>query len=79
VLCESYIGGTGLPEVILTPSSQSVEVTHTAFTTVVSGVGAENFTYQWRHNQTVIPDEHNDTLTITDLMSSDTGMECMNI
>ena len=41
-------------------------------------VGAENFTYQWRHNGTVIPDEHNDTLTITDLMPSDTGVyECI--
>jgi len=56
-----------------------VEVTHTAtFTTVASGVGVENFIYQWRHNGTVIPDEHNGTLTINDLMLSDTGVyECI--
>jgi len=33
----------------VTPSSQSVEVTHTAtFTTIVRGVGNKSFTYQWR-------------------------------
>ena len=33
----------------MTPSSQSVEVTHTAiFTTTVRGVGNSSFTYQWR-------------------------------
>ena len=61
------------------PSSQSVEVTHTAmFTTTVSGVGVENFMYQWRHNGTDIDDEINDTLIITDLMITDTGdYECI--
>ena len=61
------------------PFSQSVEVTHTAmFTTTVSGVGVENFMYQWRHNGTDIDDEINDTLIITDLMLSDTGnYECL--
>ncbi|XP_065904619.1 basement membrane-specific heparan sulfate proteoglycan core protein-like isoform X2 [Dysidea avara] len=40
---------TGLPEVTVTPSSQSVEVTHTAtFTTTVRGVGNNSFTYKWR-------------------------------
>jgi len=35
--------------VTVTPSSQSVEVTHTAtFTTTVRGVGNSSFTYQWR-------------------------------
>ena len=33
----------------MTPSSQSVEMTHTAtFTATVSGVGSSSFTYQWR-------------------------------
>ena len=33
----------------MTPSNQSVEVTHTAtFTTIVRGVGNSSFTYQWR-------------------------------
>jgi len=56
------------------PSSQSVEVTHTAtLTTTVSGVGVENFMYQWRHNGTLMDDEVNNTLIITDVMTSDTG------
>ncbi|XP_065903803.1 basement membrane-specific heparan sulfate proteoglycan core protein-like [Dysidea avara] len=43
---------TGLPEVTVTPSSQSVEVTHTAtFTTTVRGVGNISFTYKWRRKQ----------------------------
>jgi len=36
----------------VTPSSQSVEVTHTAtFTTTVRGVGNGSFTYQWRRGR----------------------------
>ena len=60
-------------------SSQSIEVTHTAmFTTTVSGVGVENFMYQWRHNGTNFTDEINDTLIITNVMTSDTGeYECI--
>ncbi|XP_065912159.1 uncharacterized protein [Dysidea avara] len=70
---------TGLPEVTVTPSSQSVEVTRTAmFTTTVSGVGVENFMYQWRHNRTIINEENNITLIIIGVMSSDTGdYECI--
>ena len=56
------------------PSSQSVEVTHNAtFTTMVTGVGSNNFTYQWRHNGTIINGETGDNLTITDVMESDSG------
>ena len=60
-------------------SSQSVEVTHTAmFTTTVSGVGVENFMYQWRHNGTNITGETRDTLMITNVMESDSGeYECI--
>ena len=58
----------------MTPSSQSVEVTHTAmFTTTVSGVGVENFTYQWRHNETIITGETGDTLMATNVMERDSG------
>ena len=63
----------------MTPSSQSVEVTHTAmFTTTVGGVGVENFMYQWRHNGTIITGETGDTLMITNVMESDSGdYECI--
>ena len=56
------------------PSSQSVEVTHNAtFTTMVTGVGSNSFTYQWRHNGTNISGETGDTLVITNVMESDGG------
>ena len=65
---------TGLPEVTVTPSNQSVEVTHTAmFTTTVSGVGVEDFKYQWKHNGRTITGETGDTLMITNVMESDSG------
>ena len=65
---------TGLPVVTVMPSSQSVEVTHNAtFTTMVTGVGSNSFTYQWRHNGTVISGETGDTLVITNVMESDSG------
>jgi len=61
------------------PSSRSVEVTHTAtFAPIVSGVGVENFTYQWRQNGTIIIGETRDTLMITNVMESDSGdYECI--
>ena len=60
-------------------SSQSVEVTLTAtFTTMVTGVGSDDFTYQWRHNGTIISGETEDTLMITNVMESDSGeYECI--
>ena len=63
----------------MTPSNQSVEVKHTAmFSTIVSGVGVENFIYQWRHNGTNINGGNNDTLIIINVMPSDTGdYECV--
>jgi len=73
------IDGTGLPDVTVIPSSQSVEVTHTAiFNTTVSGVGVKNFIYQWRHNGTVITGETGKLLMITNVMQSDGGdYECI--
>ena len=61
------------------PSSQSVEVTNTAtFAAMVTGVGSDNFTYQWRHNGTIISGETEDTLMITNVMESDSGdYECI--
>jgi len=61
------------------PSSQSVEVTHNAtFTTMVTGVGSNSFTYQWRHNGTIISGETGDTLVITNVMESNSGeYECI--
>ena len=57
------------------PSSQSVEVTHNAtFTTMVTGVGSNNFTYQWRYNGTIISGETGDTLILTNLVPHDTGV-----
>jgi len=65
--------------VIVTPSSQSIEVTHTAmFTANVSGVEKENFMYQWRHNGTIITGKTRDTLMIPKVMESDSGdYECI--
>ena len=61
------------------PSSQSVEVTLTAtFTTMVTGVGSDDFTYQWRHDGIIISGETEDTLIITNVMESDSGeYECI--
>ena len=56
------------------PSSQSVEVTITAtFTTMVTGVGSESFTYQWRHNGRNINRAKGDTLMINNVIESDGG------
>ena len=57
------------------PSSQSLEVTHNAtFNTTVTGVGSNNFTYQWRHNGTIISGETNSYLIIPNLAPNNTGV-----
>ena len=57
------------------PSSQRVEVTHNAtFVTMVSGMGSNNFTYQWRRNGTFVSEATGDILTITNLLPHDTGV-----
>jgi len=64
---------TGLPVVTVDPPSQSVEVTDTVkFTSKVSGIGKENFSYQWRHNKADIDGETSSTLTI-DNVTEDHG------
>ena len=56
------------------PSSQSVEVTNTAtFTATATGVGSNNFTYRWRHNETIISGETEGTLMITNVMEYNSG------
>ena len=56
------------------PSSQSVEVTRdVTFVTIVTGVGSNSFTYQWRHNGTIISGETGDTLLITNVMEVNSG------
>ena len=61
------------------PSSPSVELTHNiTLSTTVTGVGSSNFTYQWRHNGTIISGETEDTLMITNVMESNSGgYECI--
>ncbi|XP_065894736.1 uncharacterized protein [Dysidea avara] len=70
---------TGLPEVTVDPPSRSVEVTQPVkFTTTESGVGKENFSYQWRHNGEDINGETSNTLTIDSVTKDDGGTyECM--
>ena len=70
---------TGLPEATVYPPSQIVEVTQPVkFTATVSGVGKENFSYQWRHNGEDINGETSNTLTI-DSVTKDNGgtYECV--
>jgi len=61
------------------PLNQSVEVTDTVkFTTTVSGVGKENFTYQWRFNEEDVNGEISNTLTINSVSKNDGGnYECV--
>ena len=61
------------------PPSQSVEVTKLVkFTATVSGVGKENFSYQWRHNGADINGETGNTLTIDSVTNDHIGnYECV--
>ena len=72
-------GNAGLPEVIVDPPSQSVEVRRPVqFTTSVRGVGKENFSYQWRHNREDINGQTSITLTIVSVTKDHGGSyECV--
>ena len=56
----------------VTPSSQSVEVTHTAtFYAVVRGIGSDTFTYQWRRRRKIIKTTTGPVLVINDVSRRD--------
>ena len=60
---------------MVTPSSQTVEVTLTAvFNTTVTGVGSKTFTYQWYHNGTIISGENGENLVITNMAETKSGI-----
>jgi len=65
--------------VTVDPPSQSVEVTDTVkFTATTSGVGKENYSYQWRHNGEDIAGETSITLTIDSVTDHHSGTyECV--
>jgi len=64
-MSQQAIWYTGLPVVTVDPPSQSVEVTDTVkFTSKVSGIGKENFSYQWKRGAKDIDGETSSTLTI---------------
>ena len=65
-----YKYDTGLPEVVVTIYTQSVEVTQTAiFTATVTGVGA--FNYQWQKEGNNINGETGSTFIIYEVSLSD--------
>ena len=63
------------------PPSQSVEVTQTVkFTATVSGVGKENFAYQWKHSGEGVNGETSNSLTIVSVTEDHSGTyECVVI
>ena len=64
----------GLPVVTVKPSSHNIEVTRAViFTATASGVGLEDFTYQWKHNGSFITKQNGTTLIITNIMERDAG------
>ena len=64
----------GLLEVTVVSSSRYVEVTsNVTFTAIASGVGMEDFTYQWRHNAYPITNKTGATLTIVNAMEGNNG------
>ena len=71
---DEYFGThAGLPKVTVDPSSNRVEIGGTVkFTATVSGVG-ENFSYQWRHNNSDIEGGTGIHLTINDVTKNDQG------
>jgi len=65
---------TGLPKVNVSPPSQSVDtMKSTKFTTAVSGIGVEKFTYQWQHNGVEMNGETGDTLNLNNITGKEGG------
>ena len=58
----------------MTPTIQRVEVTHSiTLLATVTSTGIRNFSYQWRHNGTIINGETNNILIIRDVTETDNG------
>ena len=65
----------GLPKVYVDPPSQSVEAACTVqFTATVSGVGKENFCYQWKHNGTDIKEETDNVIILENVTETSSGV-----
>ena len=63
-----------LPVVTVTPFIQTVEVTsNTILLATVTGMRVGRFSYQWRHNGSIIINETCDTLIINNITESDIG------
>ena len=68
------IYNTDLPVITVHPFRQTVEVTHDAIlSATVTGIGAKNLRYQWRHNGKIIKDEDSNTLIIRNINESNNG------
>ena len=66
---------SGLPEVSVDPPSLSVEAACTVqFTATVSGIGKENFCYQWKHNGTDIKEETDSVIIIENVTETSSGI-----
>ena len=64
----------GFPVVEILPSSQTIEVANTVtLTTTVDGIGQENFSYQWRFNETDVKGETANSLIINNATKSHEG------
>ena len=60
---------TGGPKVIVTPPSQYVEVTHSVMLiATASGIGVENFSYQWQREGKIIKNETKSVLLINNVI-----------
>ena len=65
----------GLPKIFVLPFSQSVEAMQSAkFNTAMSGIGVENFTYQWKHNGEEMNGETGDTLNLININGDKEGL-----
>ena len=64
-----FIDTIGTPKVTVAPSRQRVEVTHNAMLiATASGIGVENFTYQWLRRSYIIKGETKPVLLIYNVL-----------